>query len=49
MIIDDGSLVVMAHFHELRKIGRYMLSSWQPTLGFYSVRGPDFHTPPEAK
>lgn len=49
MIIDDESLVVMATFDELGKVGRWMLGSWRPTMGFYSVFGPDFHTPPEVK
>ena len=48
MKVEDGNLMVMVDFGMV-KGERYILYSSMPTLRFYSVFGPDFHMPPEAK
>jgi len=48
MMIETGVLVLMLIFRVVNGEG-YLVYSWQPTLGFYSVFGPDFHAPLEVK
>lgn len=43
MKIETGSLVAMTEYSIPNLFSNHMLYSWMPTLGFYSVRGYDFH------